>query len=723
MVPSNSKTDGAAPHTAISEALLAAAGELHRIGAGDVELRRALGHVARVLGADTAHLFQRQDDGSGRARSAATWTSRPFYNRAETPSNGTSRSETSLDVTLPGDADMRRSEALLVRDAPPLAEAPGGGPVLLCPVRVDGTCWGWVSFQAAGAEVPDWTSATAEHLEPLARHIALWLQRERRIDAGAWGAQKDGAHSGAGLPTVQTNQLQRRVESQRALVEASKLLVSPDHFAMEELLEIVGEATGADYAYLLSIRPSAGDAPPPLMRRDEEGQPPIDLDAYAHHEWHAAGSDPERRSDPLDWAGRDVAQDGSTFAVPLLSSQNLLFGYLGIEFDDEPSPLKDEDVRLLHVLGDMLCTYLQRRISDQALRKSERRYRYFVGTISEAIWRVDFDPAIALDAEGERIMDAIARNGTMAECNDELARLFGVDRADQLIGASVDQLTEFTGQRILQDLLSADFRLQGQEYVTYDEQRDPRHFLVNTSGVIEDGKLFSVWGSTTEVTERVRLERRMVTALEQQQQRIGRNLHDSVGQLLTGVRMLAQNLEERHFDDGTPGQDQIRKIISYADEAAQHVSDLQRGLMPVQMEQGGLAQALQELASNTDVLPEVDCIYVHDGRADVREHETKLQLYRIAQEATNNALKHAEPSYIKIVLKSEGAALRMEVEDDGTGFDVDGVASESLGLHSMYYRARSIGAELDVQSEDGHGTTVRCTLQDAACDAPSERGD
>lgn len=705
MIPSDSKIGRAEERAVILEALLSAVEELHGVEADEVGARRALGQVAQVIGADTAHLLALQDGGAGTVQPVVTWapegTAPLPAGRVELPTDGAS-----LEATEPASTEGR-----ILRDVPPPWGASEGGAMLLCPVRTQETLWGWMAFQRVDAGEHVWTEETARQLQPLARHVALWLKRRDATAAVAWSAQKDGARSGTGLPTVQANQLQRRVETQRALVEASKLLVSPDHFAMEELLQIVGEATGADYAYLLNIPPGTDGTPPPLMQREENGQPPIDLEAYAHHEWHAEGSDPRRRSDPLGWADDAERPDGSTFAVPLLSAQNLLFGYLGIEFEDQTSPLNDEDVSLLNVLGDMLCTYLQRRITDRALRKSERRYRYFVGTISEAIWRVDFVPPVALEASGEHLAAALIEHGRMAECNDELARLFGVDRADQLMGWSVDKLTEFTGERLVRDLLDADFRLQSQEYVTYDEQRDPRHFIVNTSGVIEDGTLFSVWGSATEVTERVRLERRMVTALEQQQQRIGRNLHDSVGQLLTGVRMLAQNLEERHFGDGSPGHEQIRKIISYAGEAAQHVSDLQRGLMPVQMEQAGLAQALQELAGNTDVLPEVDCIYVHDGSTDVREHEKKLQLYRIAQEATNNALKHGDPSYIKIALKTDGPALRLEVEDDGTGFDVDAVTEDSLGLHSMHYRARSIGAALDVQSELGHGTTIRCTLQ------------
>lgn len=701
MLLSGSTSLDAARHTSLLATLLTASKDLHQADTW-AAAQRVLGQVAASLQAEAAHLIRAEENPMRLKQPSATWVAP----KSTLPSQGLSVLE---------HVAWRKSEPLCTQVTDSSGEA-GAVQVMLCPVVLDGRLWGQIAFLrsvSADASVP-WVHETAQQVMPFAQHMAVWVGNAgpHLPEGDGLLLQKDGATGQ--LPEVKARQLQRRVESQRALVEASKLLVSPGDVAMEELLRIVGEATGADYAYLLSIRPDEGPVRLPQHAEESAVQPPIDLEAYAHYEWHAPGHTSEHTQDPRQWAEAAPAADSEetpTLAVPLLSSQHQLFGYLGIEFADDTAPLKDEDVRLLNVLGDMLSSYLQRHIADRALRKSERRYRHFVDTISEAIWRVDLQPPVSVQQSEDELVNALMARGVIGECNGEFATLFGIETPADLIGWPVEQLTEFTGQRILHDVVDADFQLQTQEYVIYDDDRSSRHFIVSTSGVVQDGQLISLWGSTTEVTERVRLERRMVTALEQQQQRIGRDLHDSVGQLLTGIRMLAQNLEERHFSNEAPGHRQVKNIISYAEEAAQHVGDLQRGLMPVQMERGGLAQALQELASNTDVLPDVDCIYVHDGTADIRDPERKLQLYRIAQEAINNALKHAAPSYIKVALKSTEAGLRLEVEDDGTGFDVDTVTKKSLGLHSMYYRARSVDAVLDVQSEPGQGTTVRCDIQ------------
>lgn len=537
-------------------------------------------------------------------------------------------------------------------------------------------------------------------------------EEETHLCSLCWLSPEKEEDSTSPTSLQQAIRLEQRVRTERALVQASQLLVSAGSFEMEELLRIVGEATGADHAYLVIVTPDDEMGPVPLSVSDpESSRPPIQLDAYTEFEWSASGVEPEFNAEETNREnGRSDDQDAmQTFAVPILSSDDQLYGYLGIEYA-ESWPLQDEDARVLNVLGDMLCTYLQRKISEKALRRSERRYRHFVDTISEAIWRVEINPPLQTDQSVEAQVEHLLQEGSVVECNGEMAQLFGLERPEQLIGWDVETVTKYVGRKIIKDVVKAGYRLRNKELAVRGKDGQARHFIINTVGVIKDQHLVGLWGSCTEVTDRVELERRMVTALEQQQQRIGRDLHDSVGQLLTGVRMLAQNLAERHLEKDSPGLNQIEKIIGYTNEATQHVSDLQRGLMPVQMERGGLAQALRELASNTDVFPDVECIYVHDGETDVHDQEIKLQIYRIAQEATNNALKHANPSYIKIVLKTQDDHVMLQVEDDGSGFETSRHSDKSLGLHSMYYRARSINGSLEIDSEPGSGTTVQCLI-------------
>jgi len=503
----------------------------------------------------------------------------------------------------------------------------------------------------------------------------------------------------------QTLSLRRRVRAERALVEASQLLVSSDACDFDELLDIVGQATGARYAYLVIITPDDVVGFPQEGSLAEVTRQPIHLDTYRQHEWF---SSPEVAEE------RDIEDDGGpTFAVPILSADDQLFGYLGIEYEIGSAPYRDEDARVLSVLGDMLCTYLRRQLSEEALRRSEQRYRYFVDTIAEAIWRVDLQRPIPGEASVQTKVDHVLEYGVVSEANEALARLFGVSDASDLIGIPVSRFMEGLNREFLFELVEEEFELRQHEYIVSLDDRPSRYFVVNTVGVDDGNGIEGIWGSGTEVTDRVVLERRMVEALERQQQRFGHDLHDRVSQQLAGTRMLAQNLASRYFDEDPQGQREVGKIIDYVQEAAQHVSDLQRGVMPVQVDRDGLAQALRELTSRLERFPDVTCTYVHDGETDVDDHEVKLQLYRIAQEAARNALSHADPSSLHVSLRGDDTSIVLQVEDDGQGFDPGDIRDEgtsTLGLHSMRYRAHTVGAELDIDSAQGDGTRIRITL-------------
>jgi signal transduction histidine kinase len=239
-----------------------------------------------------------------------------------------------------------------------------------------------------------------------------------------------------------------------------------------------------------------------------------------------------------------------------------------------------------------------------------------------------------------------------------------------------------------------------------------RYFIINAVGTLDGGQLVRIWGSCVEVTERVRLEQQMVETLEEQQQRIGRDLHDGVGQLLTGVRMLSQNLSEKLREREEESYNQARKVAAFAEDASLRVREIYRGLTPTQLFHEGLATALNELAHNTNALPGVTCTYVSDGLIDVWERDTKMHMYRIAQEATNNALKHAKATEIMISLDLDGNCITIQVEDNGEGFDPSIRTGKSLGLNSMEYRARSIKGYFDIRSTPGFGTIVRCTIRE-----------
>ena len=517
--------------------------------------------------------------------------------------------------------------------------------------------------------------------------------------------------------------IEHRLRVESALVEASQKLVSAEQIDFEQLLGLMGEAVGAETVYFVEIpsdkhlmqEPTKDDAVGAALPRVWKRQAAInDEDLFIDL---GPGVDSTVQRLVCKWSGKKLSRtmasgEQTALAVPVLSPHGKLHGYLGVEYGGRPPEWQEADSRVLSVLGDLLSTYFERIISEEALRESEERYRTFVDTTSEAIWRIELEEGVPVDVEDGEQVALIAEKGCLAECNVVMARLLGREKPEVLIGHPVGKLMPRLEIALIEELVHSGYRLLNYEYAVSCDSRQVRHFVINAVGTVDEGALVRIWGSCVEVTERVHLEQQMVEALEEQQQRIGRDLHDGVGQLLTGVRMLSQNLAEKLKENGDDSQTQAHKVADFAGQASQRVREIYRGLTPTQLFHEGLATALNELAHNTNGLPGITCRYVSNGLVDVWERETKMHLYRVAQEATNNALKHAQASEIIISLDLNEQVVMLQVEDNGAGFDPTTRTGKSLGLNSMEYRARTIKGDFEIKSAIGHGTIVRCAIRD-----------
>lgn len=389
------------------------------------------------------------------------------------------------------------------------------------------------------------------------------------------------------------------------------------------------------------------------------------------------------------------------------------FGASQAPFEHEVIRLDGEERTVESVsvsTGFMGSPAIQTVLRDVTERKrSEERYRTFVQTISEGVWRIDLESPLSVMALPQIQAEHILEHGYLAECNAMMTRLLGAPSTADVLGQRLRVLLP-VDHHMVEVFVTSGYRLHSYELTIPTSDGSFRHFSINAVGRVERSQLMRIWGSCVEITERVEMERRMVAVLEEEQERIGRDLHDSVGQLLTGIRMLCDNFGNRYGDELGDGLETVRKVKTFSTEALQRVRDICRGLAPPQLYQEGLAAALHGLASNLDSLSDIRCTFVHTTDLDVEDYDTKLQLYRIAQEAANNALKHAEATHLWLRLGLAEAGLVLEIEDDGHGFDPDQQRRHSLGLYSMHHRASSIRASLAIDSHPDVGTVVRAAL-------------
>jgi signal transduction histidine kinase len=238
-----------------------------------------------------------------------------------------------------------------------------------------------------------------------------------------------------------------------------------------------------------------------------------------------------------------------------------------------------------------------------------------------------------------------------------------------------------------------------------DRSHEPSDELMNI--------MADVGAQISRVIERERLVSHAAEAVWREQQEMIHTLHDTLGQELTAVGMLSASLAQRFKTSDDVAARTAQQIAATAQRALESVRQLSRGLFPVDVDAEGLRLALRELASMTENVHKIRCRLEADTPVLVADIHVATQLYRIAQEAVTNAVKHAHANEISIGLGAVGGTVTLTVSDDGVGIQPERVRDDGVGLRIMRYRAWAIGASLAIESGAERGTIVRCTLRHA----------
>lgn len=220
--------------------------------------------------------------------------------------------------------------------------------------------------------------------------------------------------------------------------------------------------------------------------------------------------------------------------------------------------------------------------------------------------------------------------------------------------------------------------------------------------------------------ERERLQQQLLEIGERERRRIGQDLHDGLGQHLTGIELMMHSLEENVRALSKREAAQIEKITGHLRDAIRQSKALARGLSPVELQANGLMSALEELASNVSAMFRVKCAFRCSSPVLVSDNVAATHLFRIAQEATTNAVKHGKARTIEIELGCDQNRLMLSVQDDGKGFAPAAPRQNGMGLSTMSYRAQLIGGTLTVTPGKQGGTVVTCAAPSSLCDAISK---
>lgn len=307
----------------------------------------------------------------------------------------------------------------------------------------------------------------------------------------------------------------------------------------------------------------------------------------------------------------------------------------------------------------------------------------------------------------------INHRGIMQSVNPATERLFGYTAAD-LLGKNVSMLMpspfrEEHDNYINRYLSTRQARIIGVGREVLGRHKNGETFPVELAvSELDHLKLFT--GIIRDIRQRKELERDIVEIASMEQHRIGQDLHDTVGQELTALNILAGDLGDALKTDSSSAPSLIERLVKGLQRAQRELRIVLRGLLPVPVDREGLMAALTDLAHRTNEESKVRCTFLCDHAICFTDTLTATHLYLIAQEAVHNALKHSKAENIRISLVSN-SQLFLSVRDDGIGMTTKSASHMGLGLRIMQNRAAIIGATLTFVNSPPTGTLVTCALR------------
>ena len=407
----------------------------------------------------------------------------------------------------------------------------------------------------------------------------------------------------------------------------------------------------------------------------------------------------------LQAGGKEIWLD--TCKIPLHDEEGRVIGILGA-FQDIT-----EHRNMTQVFKD-LAGELERRVrartteleaSQRALARSEEQFRQMAESVDEIFWLLDVrtQAVLYVNSAFERIWGR-----PHAEVSRDIATWMSHMHAGD---------REHVRQIFARGLATGIF--DPVEYrVVHPDGRI--RWVADRAWPIRDagGNIVRVAGVSRDITEHRRLEAEILRAAEAERQRIGRDLHDGLGQSLAAIGYWIEGLRERFAKRSLPEAAELQKLVQRLSQAAGQAHALAQGLLLTDLERGGLIPALQELARTIGELYGVECRYAGPDHVRLPDSDTASQLYCIAQEAATNAAKHARGDQITIQLARRRDGLRLSIRDNGRGLSEPLEPGNGLGLEIMRYRASMVGATLTIESNAGRGTVVTCRLPRPAAASP-----
>lgn len=390
----------------------------------------------------------------------------------------------------------------------------------------------------------------------------------------------------------------------------------------------------------------------------------------------------------------------SSLAIPL-KSDGYSIGALNIYSKDNDA-FDSEEIILLSELADNLAygiislrTREESKSSEKERKKALKELELIFNTVSIGISFIDLDSNFIM--ANKQFFDMFSLNENEVIGN-KCRNIFEHSRCDT---------SNCTMKRIL----------AGEDNVEYELFKDISNgmeiiCIVNSVPYIsQDGEIVGIIQYYLDVTEKRKIQREYMNVIGEERQRIGNDLHDVIGQNLTAIAFLIeatkQKMNKKSYSEASGNIDQISNLIN---DATMQTRKITRMLCPVEIGKGGLSAAIEGIAESTREIYNVQCRVFKKGNFNIDDSQSATNIFFIAREAVNNAVKHGNVGNINIYLTSDDTGLNMVIQDDGQG--LKGKEKDTgVGLKIMKYRAEMIGAGFSAENHKDGGFAVELSLK------------
>lgn len=325
----------------------------------------------------------------------------------------------------------------------------------------------------------------------------------------------------------------------------------------------------------------------------------------------------------------------------------------------------------------------------------------------------------------ETTVDGVAiidENGCIQSFNKAATKIFDYEE-EEVLGKNYRILIPEHHKDGTGDYLKKIFNIEGNDFIGIrreltGQRKDGSIFpmeLSVTKSSLNNKKVFM--GVANDISERRRLEQEILWIAEEERRNIGQDMHDGLGQTLTGVALISKTLARKLEQKGIPESYEVQQIAEMVQEANDQARALAHGLVHLGVEEDGLNTSLKRLGERVNTLFGIECSIEIDAGVIIDNDVTALNLYRIVQEAINNAHKHGKADAVQVSLKQDGDFINLFVDNNGIPFSLSEVDDDrtGMGLHIMRYRSNMISGLFDIIVNKKGNTRTYCRFPRDYC--------